>query len=228
MCIRDRPHVDFIFPPAGRPGSNQEYTVYGRHLPGGQNSPYRIGGQVIQQLKARIAIPGNITDQLRFPHRLEPHQAGLDGLEYRVNSPAGMSNPILVSAALMEPIVESRANDSPGQSMELKPPCEISGQFYPRRDQDWFRFNAKKGEELWFTVYSHRLGLPTDPRLLIQRVTTTEAGEEQVSQVAMIDDVTSTVRGKEFDHRTRDPSYRFNAPADGLYRVLLTLSLIHI
>jgi hypothetical protein len=70
-------------------------------------------------------------------------------------------------------------------------------------------------------VYSHRLGLPTDPGLLVQQVTKNDAGEEQVRQLALIDDVVSNFRDKSFDHRSNDPWYRFVAPADGIYRVMV-------
>ena len=38
LAIHSGPYIDFVFPPAGLPGSNAEYIVYGRNLPGGQPS----------------------------------------------------------------------------------------------------------------------------------------------------------------------------------------------
>ena len=35
LNIGSLPHLDFVFPPAGLPGSNEQYTVYGCNLPGG-------------------------------------------------------------------------------------------------------------------------------------------------------------------------------------------------
>lgn len=221
LVISTRPHVDFVFPPAGNPGSNDEYTVYGRNLPGGQNSNLQLDGQTLQQLKVRIAIPGNVGDSLTFSSRLDPHQAGMDGLEYRVASPAGPSNPVLITAVTAPVVREQADNESPAKAQVLTLPCEVVGQFFPKRDMDWYTFEAKANDVFTIEVYSHRLGLPTDPGLLVQRVTKNDSGEEQVSQIVWVDDVTDNNRGKEFDHRTNDPSYRFVAPADGTYRVLV-------
>jgi len=44
-------------------------------------------------------------------------------------------------------------------------------------------FEARKGEVFWAEVFSERLGLPTDPFALIQRVSKNDKGEEQVSDV---------------------------------------------
>jgi hypothetical protein len=221
IVLSSRPHLDFVFPPAGAAGSNDEYTIYGRNLPGGQNSPLQIDGQTLQQLNVRIPIPGDIADKLTFSSRLDPHQAGLDGIEYRVNSPAGPSNPILITATTAGAVREQPENNSPATAQKLTLPCEVLGQFFPQRDMDWYTFDAKANEVFFIEVYSHRLGLPTDPGLLVQRITKTDAGEEQVSQVVWLDDVTSNDRSKEFDHRTNDPWYRFTAPADGTYRVMV-------
>ncbi|MBI1310169.1 hypothetical protein GC176_02595, partial [bacterium] len=221
VVMSSRPHIDFVFPPAGPAGSNDEYTVYGRNLPGGQNSSLQIDGQKLQQLNVRIPIPGDITDKLTFSSRLDPHQAGLDGIEYRMNSPAGPSNPVLITATTSPSVREQADNDSPATAQKLTLPCEVLGQFYPKRDMDWFTFDAKANDVFLIEVYSHRLGLPTDPGLLVQRVTTTDGGEEQVSQIVWLDDVTTNDRGREFDHRSNDPAYRFTAPADGAYRVMI-------
>ncbi len=191
IVLSSRPHIDFVFPPAGAAGSNDEYTVYGRNLPGGQNSPVQIDGQSLQQITVRIPIPGDIADKLTYSSRLDPHQAGLDGIEYRVNSPAGASNPVLITVAGAAIVREQADNDSPATAQKLTLPCEVAGQFYPKRDMDWFTFDAKANEVFAIEVHSHRLGLPTDPGLLVQRVTKNDAGEEQVSQIVWLDGIPS-------------------------------------
>lgn len=221
LVLSARPHIDFVFPPAGIAGSNEEYIVYGRNLPGGKPSGVQLRGQGLQQLKVRIPVPANIADKLTFGSRLDPHQAGLDGWEYRISSPTGRSNPVLMTVATAPIVREQTDNERPAQAQKLTLPCEIVGQFFPKRDMDWYTFDAKAGEVFSIEVYSHRLGIPTDPGLLVQQVTKSEAGEEKVSQMAWIDDVTTNVRGKEFDHRSNDPWYKFTAPADGIYRILV-------
>jgi hypothetical protein len=226
LSIGAQPHLDFVFPPAGLPGSNEQYTVYGTNLPGGTPSDVSVDGAALETAQVRIAIPADVTDKLEFASLLGPHQAGMDGFEYRMNGGNGASNPLLITAATAPVVLEQADNDRPETAQKLTLPCEIAGQFYPQRDRDWFSFEAKKGEVWSFDLYSHRLGQATDPSLLIQRVTVNDAGEQQISDVTFVDDVQeqnfNNQSGRhEFDYRTTDPDYLFTAPADATYRVLI-------
>jgi translation initiation factor 2B subunit (eIF-2B alpha/beta/delta family) len=212
--------VEFVFPPAGLPGSNDEYTIYGFNLPGGQPAGLQSGGRPLEQLKVRIAIPGDILGRMVFSERLEAYQFALDGVEYRVAGPQGPSNPVFVTAATA-PVLQEQENNTPQTAQKLVPPVEVAGQFYPQRDIDWYAIDAKAGDVFWIEIWSHRLGLPTDPTLVIQRVARTEDGKEQITLVATVDDVDQRYGGREFDQRSYDPAYRFTAPADGTYRILV-------
>lgn len=221
LIVGSLPVLDFVFPPAGLPGSNEEYTVYGRNLPGGQPSGLQRDGRPLDQLKVRIPIPADAGGKLVYSERLDPQQAGIDGIEYRLNTPAGISNPVLISLADAPPVREQPNNDTPETAQKLTLPCEVAGQFYPQRDADWYEFDAQAGQVLWINVISHRLGLPIDPTLVVLRVERTTEGVEQLSQLAWIDDVRPREGGPEFDDRTHDPFYQFVAPAEGTYRILI-------
>src|SRR5438045_6948751 len=108
-----------------------------------------------------------------------PSQAILDGIEHRVVSANGISNPVLISLATAPVIAEQEPNNQPAAAQKISPPCEIAGQLYPANDLDWFTFDAKKGDAYWVEVFSARLGLPTSPFVVIQRVTKNDKGEEQ-------------------------------------------------
>jgi len=221
IVVGNQPAIDFIFPPAGLPGSNDEYTVYGRNLPGGQPTNLVRGGHKLEQIKTRIAIPGDITGHLRTTINLEPFQASLDAIEFRIPSPAGPSNAVLVTVAQAPIVLEQSNNDTPSTAQKLTPPCEVAGQFYPQRDVDWYTLDAKADQEFWIEIISHRLGLPTDSSLIIFAVETTESGEESLKQLAWVNSTSMRNGGFEFDERTNDPVYRFQAPADGTYRILV-------
>ena len=221
LVIGTTPVIDCIFPPAGEPGSNDEYTVLGRNLPGGTPSPMSRYGQKLEQVKVRIPIPSDIEGKLIFSDALSPHRAGLDGVEYRIDGPGGTSNPLLVTVATAPKVLEQADNNTPQTAQSLTIPCEVMGRFYPQRDADWYTFEAKKGDEYWMEVYSHRLGLSTDATILVQRVEKQESGEEKITQLTWVDDVNQRDGGFEFDQRTHDPFYHFTAPADGTYRILV-------
>jgi len=236
LSIGSQPHLDFVFPPAGQAGTQGTYTLFGCNLPGGVTTDLRIDGHALQKLETRIAIPADLQDKLEFSSLIGPHQAGMDGFEYRVvdrQNPAKQphpefhrSNPLLITAATAPVVFEESDNDRPEAAQNLSLPCEVAGQFYPQRDADWFSFEAKEGEKWMLDVISQRLGANTDASLLVQKLTQTDEGKTKATDLQFIDDVApenanNRVGRHEFDYRTTDPSYLLTAPEDGLYRVLI-------
>ncbi|MFM8579836.1 MAG: PPC domain-containing protein, partial [Planctomycetaceae bacterium] len=219
--VSDAPRLTFVFPPVVPPGAAIDAVAYGWNLPGGQPSGLSSDGRPLEKLNVRLSMPGDITDRLIYSERLEPWQFGLDGIEFRVSGPGGPSNPLLVTASRGPAIPEAAGNDTPQSAQPLTLPAEVFGQFHPRRDIDWYRFDARAGEEYWIEVWSHRLGVPTDVTLVVQQVTLADDGTEKVATVATVDDASLRHGGREFDQRSFDPAYRFKAPADGTYRLLL-------
>ena len=226
LTIGPLPYLDFVFPPAGLPGSNDEYTLYGRNLPGGQPSPFQLDGRPLDQLRTQIGVPADVIGKLTYSSLIGPQQAGMDGVEFRVTNNGFNSNPVLITPATAPTVLEDVNNDSPAAPQKLTLPCEVAGSFYPQRDVDWFSFDAKKDDVWIFDVYADRLGQSVDPALLIQRVSTDDKGEQKIADIVFIEDVPernfNNRSGRhEFDERTSDPSYTFKAPEDGTYRVLL-------
>ncbi len=221
LIVGALPHIDFVFPPAGQPGTTAQMTLFGRNLPGGQPSGLTADGRPLEKLAVSVALPGNPLEAILAGVRLEPQQAGVDALEYRVSAPQGASNSALVGFVTAPVVLEQEANNTPETAQKLEPPCEVAGQFHPLRDRDWYTFSAKQGDVFAVEVLSHRLGLPTDPSLIVQQVTKNEAGQEQTTLLARVDDVGNRDGGYEFDARTTDPVYRFVAPAEGTYRLLV-------
>ncbi len=207
--------VDYVIPSFGKAGSNGTYTVIGRNLPGGKPlDGVTVAGAQLQSIQTNIAIPG---------------QPGVSGLGVqkmvtaRVNravaTAAGV--PVVMNVSELPAIVESGDNNSAATATKIPVPVNVSGQFYPARDMDWYEFEAAQGAVFWIDVVSHQLGLPTDPAMIIQRVTVNEAGEETVTVLASVDDPGDRNGriGQDYDDTTDDPSYKFTSPADGKYRI---------
>jgi hypothetical protein len=58
LALTAAPRVDFIFPPAGLPGTTNSFTLYGRNLPDGKPATnFSIAGKPLEQLTVQIAIP---------------------------------------------------------------------------------------------------------------------------------------------------------------------------
>ena len=215
LSVSAAPHIDLVMPPAGQPGTRAKYTVYGRNLPGGTLSPLRTGeGKPLDQLVVEIDLPATAQTL-----GAAPAAATLDGIEYRLKSPQGVSNPTLIGFASGVVTVEAQPNDRPEQAQKISVPGELAGQFFPRGDVDWFSFEAKKGDVYWVEVISHRLGLSTAPAALLQRVTRDAKGQEQAGDMQELAASDTNLGGAEFNTATRDITYRLEAKDDATYRI---------
>ena len=229
LALTAGPRVDFIFPPAGLAGSTNSSTLYGRNLPGGKPATnFSIDGRPLEQVAVQIAIPPSAAASPGSalpagegfgPAATLPASAPVDAFEYRHPSPRGPANPVPISIATAPVVLEAEPNDKPAQAQKISPPCEVAGQFFPAGDADLFAFDAKKGDVLWIEVFSQRLGLPTDPMFVIQRVTKNEKGEEQLGDVSEVYDQDTNIGDREFNTTSRDPVTRFEAKEDGAYRI---------
>lgn len=216
LSVGTGPYIDLVVPPTGMPGARGEHVVYGRNLPGGVPAPEAmVNGKQLDKVTVGIDFPANPLSlaRLGFGHAL-PSASTIDGFEFRLPSPVGASNSFVLTTATAPAIVEQEPNDAVAQRVTV--PCEYVGTFGPRNDQDWIAFDAKQGEAYWVEAFSQRLGLPTDPHVLIQRVVKDDKGQEQYTDVADLEDtplLLSPTNG--------DPAFRFQSPADGTYRILI-------
>lgn len=223
LNVTATPQIDFVFPPSGPAGSNNQYTIYGRNLPGGQPADgLTIGNQPLQKLVVNIAIPADelARNQAAIIGPALPRTVMVDAIEYKLASPQGNSNPVAVGVAQGPVVLEQEPNVA-ATPQKITVPCEFVGQFYPQRDQDWVQFDAKKGEIYWIEVVGHRLGRNCDPSLSIQRLTKNEKAEEVATDVASADDAPDRPQkvGSDFDISSDDPSFKLAVPEDGVYRV---------
>lgn len=232
LTISTAPYVDFILPPAGVPGSNGTYTVFGRILPGGKLAPgMEVFGKPLEMIQVQIMLPKERANDLVREGGLlvEPSESFLDGITYRLKSDQSISNPLLLTMAGAPVVVEQEPNNDPAKAPLLTLPCEYVGQFYPRGDRDWVAFQAKKDDVYYLEVFSQRLGLPTDPRMIIQQVKKDDQGKEQIVDLQTIDDDLgnsdrvhwSMLDSVLYSTQTHDPIYRFVVPEDGTYRVMV-------
>lgn len=193
LNIRTGPWLEFALPTALDRGAKSKVTLFGRNLPNGRPSEFKG----LEQLEAEIDAPSQ--PQPSYLNR-RPADATIEAFEFRLDS----SNPILFT------LLPQTTNS---------PIAEISGQFFPAGDTDTHPFEASKGDVLTIEIFSHRLGLSTDPFAVLQRVTKNDKGEEKITDVQEMYDNDQNVGGNEFNTTTRDPVYRFEAKESGAYRV---------
>jgi hypothetical protein len=116
---------------------------------------------------------------------------------------------------------EVEPNHKDAQKISL--PCDISGVFFPAADVDAYEFNAKKGETWWVEVASERLGLNTDPFVLVQQVK-----DGKFTDVAELYDIAPPMKvtsngysydGPPYDAGSPDVLGKFEVKEDGTYRL---------
>src|SRR5262249_35488268 len=92
--------------------------------------------------------------------------------------------------------------------------CEIAGRIAKKRDRAWYAFTAKKGDLLNIEVLSDRLGAPTGMYFILRNAETKQDIIETPDNLDFL--------SNKFYARTEDPAvYRFTAPADGKYLLLV-------
>ncbi|HVX10226.1 MAG TPA: PPC domain-containing protein [Pirellulales bacterium] len=223
FAVSSGPYVDYILPPAGVPGAKGNFTLYGRNLPGGVPADgLSVEGRPLEKLAVQIDVPADKTVERSPPSTLAAsEETELDGFEYRFASPQGTANSCFIGYATAPVLTEQEPNDEQAQANVVTLPCEFVGQFGPRGNPDWLRFEAKANEVYWVEVVSERLGLPTDPAVLIQRITKNDKGEEQVADITDLDDLAANNGGLAFNTSSVDGAFRFAVPADGAYRIMV-------
>lgn len=231
LNVTAMPFVDFIFPPSAPAGTNNPFTIYGRNLPGGQPADgLSMNGAPLQKLVVNVPMPADeaARTSLAVGPATPNRAASLDAIEFRLPTPQGPANPVLVYFAPAPVVVEQEPNDQAAAAQKVTLPCELVGQFLPGADVDWVQFDAKKGENYSIELISHRLGLEADPYLAIFRVTKNEKGEEVVSDILQADDPEEGGGGgrrrrgpPDPDAQILDPSPNFTVPEDGTYRILV-------
>ena len=175
--------------------------VHGLTFQGGADSFYRLA---FQEVKGSAPAPRH------------PATATVSTMSW---PPAGL--PAMAKTKEIEP------NNKPEQAQKITLPCDIAGSFFPAADVDTYEFNAKKGETWWVEVASERLGLHTDPFVLVQRVTKA-GGKETLTDVAELNDIASPMKVTSNSYSYDGPVYEAGSPdvlgkveikEDGIYRM---------
>jgi len=217
------PWVDFVFPPAGRAGETTRVEVFGKGLPGGSPALIEGGNEGLEQVvvDARMGAPA-AGATARFAWRLfAPRDAAAPLADLSGGVLDAAAQPPAALAVTAPVIREHEPNDDPAAPQALEIPGAVAGRFQPRRDRDWYSFTAKAGDVFWLEVTSARYGLPTDPALLVESLSTDAAGRPVGKEVASADDGPAEFAGPLVDRPSADPLLEFRAPADGTYRVLV-------
>ena len=139
-----------------------------------------------------------------------------------INGAPGQATSHVRTLATEPAQAERESNDVPEQAQTIQLPCELSGTFDPSGDVDRFQFESKKGDTWWLEVFSHRMGHPTSPFLLVQRMEKLADTTITLHDIKEVYAQTKNPLGRALDLSHRDPDWRFDVPQDGIYQVRLS------
>ncbi len=221
LQLHNQPHIDFVLPPAGLPGSTGGYTLFGRNLPGGIATELTLSGNLLEKLDVTFTLPAD-ESRLQLDNNAASFQAGQDQCLCALETLGTHSNRLPIHFAAAPVVAEAEPNDLPGTAQRVELPVEIAGQFQSEGDVDLVQFAAHAQQVIWIDVFSQRDGSGADPYLVLQQIATDGSGQETgVQQVATQDDMEVDLLPQHFSTRSDDVNFRFVAPADGQYRIVL-------
>ncbi|QDU39231.1 hypothetical protein Mal4_35680 [Maioricimonas rarisocia] len=220
LKLHTGPHLAYSLPASGLPGTTSRFALYGVNLPGGQPTDLDVDGVPLERLETDIAIP-KLDDLPAMDHRVDSVHSSVDGFSYRFESPEGQSNPLRIFLSSAPALTEAEPNDAADAAQSVAVPCEITGQFGSRADQDVFTFEAKAGQVYWIEAFGQRLGTSADPYVVVEQITVDGNGNEQAKRLTAQDDTGTNLLQNVFDTHTDDPAWRLQIPADGKYRVTI-------
>jgi hypothetical protein len=221
LTVTTGPWVDAVFPPVA-PVRKGVYTVHGRNLTGAKPAVgfARPDGRPFDALPF---IPDTTARGAQLlTGRLVPPAAGMiDAVDLDVPGTA-TSRPLLLSPAA-QPVFDNGDNDTPdkaqptfpGMTQSVTAPADIVGRIEKKGDKDWYSFIVNKGSVWTIEVFAERIGSPIDAYFVLT--------DEKGKVIVEVDDGADTLSPNQFYTKSDDPArYRFVAPADGTYRVMVS------
>ncbi len=122
--------------------------------------------------------------------------------------PAGL----LDEPSWREPLEAALPSDAvPTKPYSMALPCDIQGSFFPAADVDTFEFEAVQGDVWWVEVGSERMGLPTDPAILVQYVDRSGAKDTWLD-LAELTDIPSPMKPSSNAYAYDGPPYDGGSP----------------
>jgi hypothetical protein len=215
LTVGGGPWIDAVHPPVVNPGEPARVTLYGRNLPGGRPVPgLQVDGRPVEELAVTVTPPSD-RGGIAFRGWVPPPVGLQDAFEYRLTGPHGASNAVPVFLTDATVVVEKEGNDTPETAEPIPVPCEVAGRIDRRGDRDHYSFTAKRGDVFVIEAVAERNGSTADLFLRVKN----DKGQDVSPE---LDDDNDPLHPVTYFSRSGDPpAFRFTAPADGRYLVLV-------
>lgn len=220
LTLTDGPRVEYLYPPVATTGSSAKLALYGRNTVGSADAKAVAEGVALTRAEVSVAVPAKpMLSAWAGSFPLPLLGGSLSGFSWIPGDSRALPQYVTLLTAPSPVAMEVEPNGQASQAQKITLPCDIAGQFYPAADVDTYEFTAKKGEVWWIEVTSQRLGLHTDPFVVVQSVTKDAKGVETLADVVEINDIANPIAGTPYDAGSADPLGKLTIKADGVYRL---------
>lgn len=178
------PTVRSISPTGGQIGTTLELAIEGTNLGGGRGLIFSESGfsaEILEieelpipplQRRPGVVVTSAIIEdratrnRLRVALTIEPGvEPGIYGL--RVETPLGVTNLMSFAAGPFPELEEPEDNNSLETAPEVELPVTVRGTISKLGEEDYYRFSARKGQELVFSIEGSALGSRLDGELAL-------------------------------------------------------------
>ncbi|MCA9050921.1 MAG: hypothetical protein KDA89_19425, partial [Planctomycetaceae bacterium] len=171
LCADNRPLVDYVMPPLISTQRPTEVTLFGRHIPDGEPTGETLDGVPVFRKAATISAD-----------EYQSAAVGADSVATSLNTLlySGIDGNLICLARYdggpvpSPPLSADAAGTETSAALSVSLPAEVSGQFEALNDEDIVRFDAKKGQIWQMNVLSQRLGAPSNPVMVVEKINRAE------------------------------------------------------
>jgi hypothetical protein len=186
------PKIESIFPISGTRGTTFEAFVRGTNLKDARDIWFEATGMSARVMGLESEAEdarGRKADLLRVELSIGENSAGRER-RFRVITPRGLSNALAVYIHEERVLRElDKPHDLPKQAQAVGPvPVAVQGQIAQVGEVDFYSFNVKAGEEIWFRTLSSEA---LDPALTIFKLTGSWYDPDRATRLAFSDEPVS-------------------------------------
>ncbi len=152
-----KPEVKKVTPTEGRRGQTLRVTFEGNHLDAVSGLVFQVPGA---EGKIAEKSPAKLVAEIVFPPKTP---ASVEKIQLK--NEAGLSAPVSFTVDPFPVVTVREGNNSPGQGQPITLPATLVGKLEKAGDVDFFRFEAKKGQQVGVQVLTAVLGSKIEPAL---------------------------------------------------------------
>ena len=163
LTVDESPILEVVLPSVVELGKTNKLTLVGRGLKGGRPSTLKgVDGRAFEELDVQVEVPAKL-GPVAADGPVATAASGLRTFSYRYRADSGVSNAVELTvvdgaAVVLKPGAGEAGQEAGSKATPVQLPGVASGLFGKSLKGVPFEFEAKKGDQLAFEVFSQRVG----------------------------------------------------------------------